>query len=318
MAIRRLGYACINMTLGGDSVPKKQRITTNRTCRLATAQDKGIAHIASLVYSNITDLLSILQWNESQGIRLFRMSSDMVPFLSHPDFVYTIDDLDEYFPVSEALAAIGKFVADHDHRLSFHPGPFNVLASPNSDVVDKTVRELNATADLCDRMGLPADHNCKINIHVGGAYGQPAEALARFCRNTYRLSNSAFARLTVENDDRASLYSVADLYEHVFKNTQIPIVFDYHHHQFCTGGLTEQEALELAISTWPDDIVPTVHYSESHELHVGNDNPTPKHSVLINAIPDTYGNTIDVMVEAKGKELAILPHMGLEVKEVKA
>ena len=132
MAIRRLGYACINMTLGGDSVPKKQRITTNRTCRLATAQDKGIAHIASLVYSNITDLLSILQWNESQGIRLFRMSSDMVPFLSHPDFSYTIDDLDEYFPVSEALAAIGKFVADHDHRLSFTPDLSMFLPHPTT------------------------------------------------------------------------------------------------------------------------------------------------------------------------------------------
>jgi UV DNA damage endonuclease len=315
MTIRRLGYACINSTLGGENVPKKQRVSTNRTCRLATAKDKGISHIASLVYANVTDLLSILQWNESQGIRLFRMSSEMIPFLSHPEFAYSIDDLDEYHPVSEALAAIGKFVSAHDHRLSFHPGPFNVLASPHADVVVKAIRELNATADLCDRMGLPANHNCKINIHVGGAYGEPDQALARFCRNAYRLSASALSRLTVENDDRASLYSVADLYEHVFKNTSIPIVFDYHHHQFCTGGLSEQQALELAISTWPDDIVPTVHYSESHELHVGNDKPTPKHSVLINAIPDTYGNIIDVMVEAKGKELAILPYMGLEYKE---
>jgi UV DNA damage endonuclease len=84
-------------------------------------------------------------------------------------------------------------------------------------------------------------------------------------------------------------------------------VFDYHHHIFCTGGDTEADALALAVSTWPDGIVPTVHYSESHELHVGNDKPSPKHSILINAIPDTHGHIIDVMVEAKGKELAILP-----------
>ena len=100
-----------------------------------------------------------------------------------------------------------------------------------------------------------------------------------------------------------------DLYDHVYSVVGVPIVFDYHHHQFCTGGLSEQEALELAMSTWPADIIPTVHYSESHELHVGNEKPTPKHSILVHSIPSTYGNCIDIMVEAKGKELAILPHM---------
>ena len=77
MSPHRLGYACINMTLGGDSVPKKQRVTTNRTCRLATAQAKGLPHIASLVASNVRDLHTILQWNEAHDIRLFRMSSEM-------------------------------------------------------------------------------------------------------------------------------------------------------------------------------------------------------------------------------------------------
>ncbi len=303
--IRRLGYACINMTLGGPGVAKSQRVTTNRTCRLATARELGMDHIRSLVLANARDLLKILEWNESQGIRLFRLSSDMCPFIAHPEMGYHISDLGE--EVSEALAACGRFALDHGHRISSHPGPFNVLASACTHVGDNTTRELDAHASVFDAIGLPRDHNAKINIHVGGAYGEPDSALDRWCTNFARLSESARSRITVENDDRASLYSTRDLYDKVYLRTGVPIVFDYHHHIFCTGGDTEADALALAVSTWPDGIVPTVHYSESHELHVGNDKPSPKHSILINAIPDTHGHTIDVMVEAKGKELAILP-----------
>ena len=128
--IRRLGYACINMTLGGPDISKSQRVTTNRTCRLATARELGMDHIRSLVLANARDLLTILKWNESQGIRLFRLSSDMCPFIAHPEMGYPISDLGD--EVSDALAACGRFALDHGHRISSHPGPFNVLASPQS------------------------------------------------------------------------------------------------------------------------------------------------------------------------------------------
>ena len=128
-------------------------------------------HIRSLVLANARDLLTILEWNESRGIRLFRLSSDMCPFIAHPEMGYHISDLGE--EVSEALAACGRFALDHGHRISSHPGPFNVLASPNPQVVDNTIRELDAHAAVFDAIGLPRDHNAKINIHVGGAYGDP-------------------------------------------------------------------------------------------------------------------------------------------------
>ena len=129
----------------------------------------------------------------------------------------------------------------------------------------------------------------------------------RFCKNFERLSESVQGRLTVENDDKASMYSVKDLM-YIHERIGIPIVFDYHHHKFNTGGLSEQEALELAISTWPKGIKPIVHYSESKALHEGNDKVKPQaHSDYINDLPDLYGNDVDVMVESKAKELAILP-----------
>jgi UV DNA damage endonuclease len=103
------------------------------------------------------------------------------------------------------------------------------------------------------------------------------------------------------------MYSVKDLM-YIHNKIGIPIVFDYHHHQFCTGDMTEQEALQLASTTWPKDIKPIVHYSESKALHENNIKEKPQaHSLYINAIPNTYELDVDIMVEAKAKELAILP-----------
>jgi UV DNA damage endonuclease len=89
---------------------------------------------------------------------------------------------------------------------------------------------------------------------------------------------------------------------YIHKHTNIPIVFDYHHHQFCTGGLTEEEALKLASATWPNGITQEVHYSEARE-----GNKPQAHADYIKQLPNTYGLDLDIMVEAKAKELAILP-----------
>jgi UV DNA damage endonuclease len=138
-------------------------------------------------------------------------------------------------------------------------------------------------------------------------YGDKQSAMDRFIANFKRLSPSVSKRLTVENDDKASMYSVKDLM-YIHQKTGIPIVFDYHHHQFCTGDLSEEQALKLAATTWPEGIKQEVHYSESKALHENNPKEKPQaHSIYINSLPNTYGLDLDVMVEAKGKELAILP-----------
>ena len=131
-------------------------------------------------------------------------------------------------------------------------------------------------------------------------YGDKQSAMNRFIDNFKLLSNSVRSRLTIENDDKASMYSVKDLM-YIHNAIKIPIVFDYHHHIFNTGDLSEQEALELAMSTWPEGITPAVHYSESKE-----GSKPQAHSDYIERIPETYGNIVDIMVEAKAKELAIL------------
>ena len=157
-------------------------------------------------------------------------------------------------------------------------------------------------------LGLSRTPYNKLNIHVGAHYNDKPMALANFNRNYHRLSEAAKSRLTVENDDKASLYSTKELHEEVYQKIGIPIVHDLHHHTFCTGGLDQEEALLMAAMTW-GDIKPVVHYSESRNIEQEDDKIRPQaHSDYVYDYIDTYGNRVDIMVEAKHKELAVLKY----------
>ena len=294
-----LGYACINMTLSGQ----KPKVTTNRSMIKKTFKEKGISYAGELGMLNAADLGRILKWNVQNNIKCFRLSSEFFPWASE----YKFEDLPQYLRIKTLLAGAGHYAKSNGLRLTSHPGPFNVLVSPHKHVVDNTITDLRIHGEIFDMLGLERSPYNKINIHCNGVYGDKQSAMDRFCKNFELLPESVKTRLTVENDDKASMYSVKDLM-YIHKRIGIPIVFDYHHHKFCTGDLSEQEALELALSTWPKGITPIVHYSESKMLHEGNEKLKPQaHSDYINDLPDTYGNDVDIMVEAKAKELSILP-----------
>ena len=296
-----LGYACINMTLS----EQKPKVTTNRSMIKRTFLAKGPEYAGELALLNCRDLFEILKWNLKNNIMFFRLSSDIFPWASE----YNIEDLPQYNRIKTILNGCGNYARKNNIRLTSHPGPFNVLVSPREHVVKNTITDLTNHGKVFDLLGLDRTPYNKINIHCNGVYGDKASALDRFCTNFELLPESVKTRLTVENDDKASMYSVKDLM-YIHKRIGIPIVFDYHHHKFCPGDLTEQEALELAISTWPEGITPVVHYSESKALHESNDKLKPQaHSDYIDDTPNTYGNKVDVMVESKAKELSILPHL---------
>jgi UV DNA damage endonuclease len=301
-----LGYACINMNL---SNPKQfgsdnDKVTTNRSMIRRTFDEKGVDYVSELALQNVIDLNHIIKWNEKHNIKFFRMSSEIFPWASE----YKWEDLPDIELIKVWLNNAGLLAEQYGHRLTSHPGPFNVLVSPNPNVVDNTITDLSIHGDIFDFIGLSRTPYNKINIHCNGVYGDKESALDRFCKNFERLPENVQTRLVVENDDKASMYSVKDLYEGIHKRIGIPITFDYHHYKFNTGGQTEQEALELAMSTWPDGIVPVVHYSESKAEHQLDESIRPQaHSDIINDLPNTYGKEVDVMVEAKHKELAIQP-----------
>ena len=293
-----LGYACINMTMG-------KKVTTNRSMVKRTFESKGLDYVSELTLANAKDIIRILEWNRMNGIKLFRLSSAIIPWGDHLD----LTQLKDYKEIKFELKRAGNFAKFWGMRITSHPGPFVVLTSPNEKVVYNAIADLEMHGKIFDMMGLEKSPYNKINIHCNGVYGDKKSAMDRFCENYKKLSPSVRKRLTVENDDKATMYSVNDLM-YIHKKIGIPVVFDYHHHKFCTGGLSEEQALELAVSTWPKNITPVVHYSESKALHESNDKLKPQaHSDYINELPNTYGIDVDIMVEAKAKELAILPFL---------
>ena len=296
-----LGYACQNITLS----KLKNRVITNRGMVKKTFLTRGLEYAGELAKKNVEDLLTIIEWNIQNNIKLFRISSDIFPWVSH----YKITMLPQYDELKILFKKIGKLIEVNQIRVTFHPGPFNVLPSPNENVIQNTIKDLTIHSEIFNLIGVSDSVYNKINIHCNGVYGDKKSAMDRFCSNFNRLPDGVKNRLTIENDDKETMYSVKDLM-YIHEKIGIPIVFDYHHHKFCTGGLNEKEALQLALSTWPKNIKPVVHYSESKSEHEKSPNIKKQaHSDFIKKLPNLYGNDVDVMVEAKSKELSILPFL---------
>ncbi len=292
-----LGYACICFTLS------KEKIMTNRTMRKKTFEDKGLDYVSELALKNVEDLYKIVQWNKEKDIKLFRISSNIFPWMTEYEFT----DLKDYDKIKSLMEEIGDYALKADQRLTMHPGPFNCLASPNPKVIAKTIKELDRHSEQFDMMGYKPSNYNKINIHVGGAYGDKKSTLARFVENFSLLNVNTQKRLVIENDDSPNEYSVKDLFEGVYKKIGIPITFDYFHHKFNTGGLSEEEALKMASTTWPKNIKQCCHYSESRRKEKLDETIRPQaHSDLIYNKINTYGLDPDIVIEAKHKELAIL------------
>ena len=301
-----IGYACINMQL---SYPQKyggkdkgvEPITTGRSMIKRTFQTKGLDYASELTLKNVKDLNGIISWNVLNGYDFYRMSSGLAPWKTEYDW----EDLKDIDSIRRWFHSAGTMAKTHGVRLTSHPGPYNVLVSPKEEVVENCIKDLTIHGDEFDMMGLSRTPYNKINIHLGGAYGDKEASMKRFVKNFPRLPESVRSRLTLENDDKASMYSVKDLYEGIYKKIGVPIVFDYHHHKFCTGGMSEQEALEMALSTW-GDIKPVTHYSESRRDEQKDETiRVQAHSDYVYDKIEMYGNDFDIMVEAKAKELAV-------------
>ena len=226
---KNYGYACINMQLSNPQDfggKKKDRITTNRSMIKRTFQEKGIEYASSLSLQNVLDLKKILEWNVERGIKFFRLSSNVFPWASE----YQLCDMPDYEAIYEACERAGNYAREHGIRLTSHPGPFNKLASPNEKVFQNTKRDLEIHGEVFDMLGLSRTPYNKLNIHVGAHYNDKPMAIANFNKNFHRLSDAVKSRLTVENDDKASLYSTKELYDSVYQEIGIPIVHDQHHH----------------------------------------------------------------------------------------
>ena len=164
-----IGYACINLSLG-------KKITTNRTMVKRTFIAKGVDYVSDLVLQNVADLERIIDWNEQMGIKMYRMSSEMFPWATEYEFT----DLKDWNEIQKILQRCGAKATMYKQRLSFHPGPFNVLVSPKENVVLNTIKDLEVHGRIMDAMELSKTPYNKINIHCNGVYGDKQSAMDRF------------------------------------------------------------------------------------------------------------------------------------------
>ncbi len=282
----KIGYPCINRTIG---------CTADRTFRLKSYSD---SRLVETVENNLSCLLKILKFNVENAILFFRITSDLVPFASHP-----INWIDWASHFKEELREIGGFIKANNVRISMHPDQFNVLNSPDENVFERTVAELSYHAQVLDTMNLGED--AKIQLHVGGVYGDKARSMDRYVSRVGQLPKAVRQRLVIENDDR--LYTLQDCVS-LSSEVGIPVIFDTFHHQLNGSGEGVQEAMVLVGPTWKSvDGIPMVDYSsQSAGQRRGHHAESLDSSDFQQFLHQTSPHDFDIMLEIKDKEASAL------------
>ena len=299
--MKNIGYCCIPLGCNQDK-KKKDHIQVNRSMVRKTFDLKGLPYVSELIILNLKDTLKVLDWNLKNNIYIYRMSSDSFPWMSE----YNFESLPNFKVISQLLKSVGDKVKSNKIRVSYHPGPFNVLASETTSVVTKTISELNKHAELMDLMGLDQTTFYPINIHINTTKPTREEAAKRFCEQFQNLSESCKKRLTVENDDSPNQYSVKFLYDNVYKVIGIPIVVDSLHYKCHSDNMRWEDTLRLGISTWK--VKPIVHHSSSAKLHEDPKSKLISHADFLYEKFESFDIEVDIELECKQKDLALFKY----------
>ena len=282
----RLGYPAQNLTIPAS---------TNRTLRLANLGDAE--KVRALAWENLLGLETILRWNAEHGVNLFRIGQSLIPFASHPAFPY-----DWEAEHGDDLRGLGELARSLDIRLSMHPGQFIQPGSLRPEVSERSLAELRYVARVFDLIG---NFDSVIVLHMGGAYEDRTASIARFVE-TMRSETGILRYLALENDER--VWPMSTIVQ-TARSLGVPAITDAFHHGLHPGGLTLKRALDLSLPTWEvRGARPKVHLSsQDPEKQVG------AHAYSVD-LGDWYalldaldGREPDVMVEAKGKEQALVP-----------
>jgi UV DNA damage endonuclease len=264
-------------------------------------------------------LRDILAYLRQIDVRMYRMSSALAPYATHPALPHFHSQVAD---CAEELAAVGELASADGLRLSVHPSAHVVLNSPDAAVAERAMIELSTQVAILDRMGLGPE--AVVVLHVGGVYSDKGTAMQRFAQRYDQLDEPTRRRVALENDDHS--FTLGDVYA-IHEETGVRLVFDVLHH-LCnpTPGMRLSDALRLALDTWPATQAPKVHYSSpSTSIRITETQGasgrrrrlrlprTVQHADLIDpfafiaflhALPGELAP--DVMLECRGKDLALL------------
>lgn len=287
----RIGYPCLNRSIG---------CSPSKTFRLASYTDQRLEDTVS---ANLSCLQEILVYNAEHGLLFLRITSDIVPFASHE--VCTFPWQERF---ADDFAKLGDYCRKHGFRISMHPDQFVLLNAPDERVLARSIADLAYQTAVLDLMGL--DRTAKVQIHVGGVYGDKAAAMDRFVKNYRALSPEIRARLVIENDER--LYSAADCLE-LNTKTKIPIILDTFHHSLNNTAEPVNELFSAIRETWNGrDGIPMVDYSSQQGgkrmgAHAESLDPEDFSRFLSGSRDFDF----DLMLEIKDKEKSALQALSL-------
>lgn len=282
----KIGYPCINRSIG---------CTANSSFRLKSYSEQ---RLIDTIQNNIQCLQKILEFNVKHGLYFFRISSDIIPFASHP--ICTFDWV-TYF--KEDFEKLGHYIKQHDMRISMHPDQFVLINAPRQEIVQKSIKDLAWHCALLDAMKL--DTTAKVQIHVGGIYGDKVQAIKTFIHNYKNLPDLIKRRLVIENDDR--LFNLADCLL-IHNEVGIPIIFDNLHHECLNQGETLLEAIEQAARTWQskDGILMADYSSQARDERIGKHTESIDEQHFAEYLTATKTLDFDIMLEIKDKEPSAL------------
>lgn len=284
----RIGYACITI-----EVPN----TGMRTCLLKNVSEEKLLE---LILHNLNSLENMIDYNIKNDIRLFRISSDLIPFGS--SHVNKIPWWDVY---RSKLSVIGDKIKNNGIRVSMHPGQYTILNSPDKDVVNRAIQDLSYHSKVLDSLGVGMDH--KIVLHIGGVYGDKLLAAKRFVTNFKHLPVSITDRIVLENDDKS--FPICDVLE-IGSVLIVPVVFDNLHNKVnpCSEHMNDVSIVNECKNTWKKkDGVQKIHYSQQDpNKRPGSHSNSIFVDEFINFIDNLGRDDIDIMLEVKDKNLSAL------------
>lgn len=282
----RLGYVSYNTQL---PLP-------NKTFRLSNYSDEKMLQVAQ---SNINALRTILLWNKEHSVHFFRITSQLIPFGSHPINKGKWKEL-----LQEQLEEIGEIINRNKMRVSMHPGQYTVLNTPHDSYYKNSLRDLEYHTSLLELMGLDSSHT--IVIHGGGAYGDKSKSLSVLCERINNLSSSIKNRLILENDDK--IFNAQDIFT-VCEKTNIPGVLDVFHHEVLPSyeNFKRRDLILLYKKTWPQNERQKIHYSTQEQGKIAGTHAQKidllDFSKFYEEIKDL---DLDIMLEIKDKENSLL------------
>ncbi|MGI6452390.1 MAG: UV DNA damage repair endonuclease UvsE [Syntrophomonadaceae bacterium] len=304
--IIRFGYVAMSAIL--EDCSPSQTITFKNLSKITSAEGKH-SKLFTLAKRNLQNIQRLFFHNQAHDIKVFRLTSKLVPLATHPD----TQEWNWAMELKQEFKKLGKYAREHGFRLSAHPDHFTLLNSPRDEILAASIKDLEYHRQIF--AGMEMDASSKLVIHVGGCYKNKADSLKRFKRNYLELPGHLKERIVLENDDK--IFTARDVLD-ICTDVGIPMVLDIHHHWCNNYADNIEDYLPAIFATWQKETCPPkIHLSSPKDTkHFRHHADYIDSAFFLDFLTraKTVDQDLDVMIEAKLKDKALF-HLMQELRE---